>query len=178
MSVSEPPDLHVVPLAGRRVLPKDTSSLSADESGARSTREEIQWLLGEQEDSPPEIALAIESVAPPQQREYRSPPPNHCNAEVCPQCDAWTWKYSELCVHCGFNLPDYFDELAFEQAQEQRRVERERIFLFLTVLVVAGIGAIALSQVTGSPFSRWLLLCGVAGLFAAAMISKELPPSL
>lgn len=178
MSDTGPTDGHIVPLAGRRALSKGAPSSSVEEFGARSTQEEIQWLLGPEDGSVSEPAPASEWLTATQQHEYRGPPPHHANAEVCPQCDYWTWRHSELCVHCGFNLFDYFDEIAFEQAQEQRRIERERILLFLLVLVVGSIGAVALSRVTGSPFSQWLLFGGLGGLFAAAMIGKEIPPSL
>lgn len=38
------------------------------------------------------------------------PDPSHRNAVQCPQCDAFTWRRTQFCKHCGADLAVYAAE--------------------------------------------------------------------
>jgi hypothetical protein len=46
----------------------------------------------------------------------KPPPADHPNAITCPQCEGITWRMTDNCIHCGFNITAYY--------QEQARLER------------------------------------------------------
>jgi hypothetical protein len=70
-------------------------------------RQAIQGLLGEAEPIPPS--------APDKPQ---APEPGHRNAMRCPQCDQYTWRLTQHCIHCGADL--------FADAEERAYLRRRR----------------------------------------------------
>lgn len=90
--------------------PKAESSEAAElpksESQDRDDlRREIETLLGEAEPLP---------TAP---HEPQGPEPGHRNAVRCPQCDQYTWRLMQHCIHCDADLV----AIAAERADRRRR---------------------------------------------------------
>jgi hypothetical protein len=112
MTEPGPEESKVIPLfpgkgsgADRTESPAAAESPSSDAQERDDLRKEIEALLGEAEPLPP---------APP---EPQGPEPGHRNAVRCPQCDQYTWRLMQHCVHCDADLVG----LAAERADRRRR---------------------------------------------------------
>ena len=73
---------------------------------------------------------------------YQKPPPsNHPNAITCPQCDGVTWRMTDNCIHCGFNITAYYQEQArledIAELKAEYRELRKRGLPLLLLLFVA-----------------------------------------
>lgn len=45
-----------------------------------------------------------------EEKDERGPAPSHRNAIRCPQCDRFTWRRTQVCMHCGADLAAYAAE--------------------------------------------------------------------
>jgi len=67
------------------------------------------------------IAGLLDEAGPAPQQQSEGPlvpEPGHRNAVQCPQCDQYTWRMTQHCVHCGADL------LAFAEKRAYRRRRR------------------------------------------------------
>lgn len=156
-------------------------------SARESTRAEIDALLGdlvaaplEQPQLPPEPQASVVVVTEPR---HEAPPPNHRNAIECPQCEKRTWRSTEHCLHCGFNLHQYF--AALEEERQERiharqlihlaEIRRQRLF-WAGGLAIGGITLMvnAMQMPTGL-LSRWMLLGGFAMFVLGSVVHRGSP---
>lgn len=101
--------IRLFPAKGGRA-PDDPppGDIADPETGAPDTvRDKIVGLLGE-----------AEPVSAPPAPGPLAPEPGHRNAVLCPQCDQYTWRMTQHCVHCGADL------LAHAEARAYRRRRR------------------------------------------------------
>ena len=87
-------------------------------------RREVEQMLAEAERVPapePHPAPRLSEPAPPivvvVPEAPKGPPPHHRNAMICPQCDEWTWRATQMCIHCGGDLFAF----ARQRTEERRR---------------------------------------------------------
>ncbi|MBV4551738.1 hypothetical protein HU742_011380 [Pseudomonas sp. SWRI102] len=95
------------------------------------------------------------------------PPAGSDRARECPQCRRCTWRYTQLCMHCDYNLQRH-DEVT-EHAKEQARKERlnlQTLKICISCVAIAVLIFIASDYlpVTLKPWA--VTLTGVLGLFA------------
>lgn len=101
------------------------------------------------------------------------PPPEGSNrARGCPQCGKCTWRYTQLCMHCHYNL-HHHDDVA---AQERERARKERTTHQLLKLFAVCVGVALLSffirDYLPEILKPWALaLTGVFGLLAFVIIT-------
>ena len=157
------------------------------ESRRESTRAQIDALLGDLSAEPPELTQPlVEPLAPVVvvlEPRHEAPPPNHRNAIECPQCDHWTWRSTELCFHCGFNLYFYFAELEAEreeriQARQREHladIRRQRLFWAVGLLVGGFTLTVKATQITPSPLSRWMLIGGFCMFVLGSLVHHGSP---
>lgn len=69
------------------------------------------------------------------------PPHNSDRSRQCPQCDRDTWRYTQLCMHCDYNLQTH-DHIAAQKTALARQQRNNRITL---KICVASIGLAAIS---------------------------------
>lgn len=87
------------------------------------------------------------------QAKYAPPDPNHRNARLCPQCDGITWRATEHCIYCGFNL---FAHDAWCAEQDAFHAEALRLkavdamrWKFIVAIIAIGIACAGLVVVAG-----------------------------
>jgi hypothetical protein len=151
-------------------------------SGLRGTpsdiREELAQLLADGEpDHPAPPANALDPTTSPPvsaSANITGPDPGHRNGIWCPQCDAWTWRATQHCIHCQYDLWAH----AQRQAEEQHRLRiawQKKLALRWTVgLTVGGIAAIGLSPHVPGPAGTALTLAGLMSMAGAMGMGKYL----
>jgi hypothetical protein len=92
--------------------------------------------------------------------------PNNPNVARCPQCHDLTYKYSN-CLHCGLNLPEYFQQMAIQQ-------EKERLLRLMTGCFISGMAIVlGTSKLfsNGSSVAKFCYAFGGILIFAGYMAS-------
>lgn len=78
-------------------------------------------------------------------RYYRLPEPYQANSFLCCQCSEWTWKETELCIHCGYSIANHLAKQNIEFQKEQLKTTRFWLslktlsMLFILLLVVINV---------------------------------------
>ncbi|MGH8758768.1 MAG: hypothetical protein ACREVW_04545 [Burkholderiales bacterium] len=158
----------------------------ADASGQapserEATRAQIDELLIDLSTAPPEAASPVPTTHDPVlvvvEPRTEPPPPGHRNGVECPQCDRWTWRATEHCLHCGYNLYEHFEAM---EAERQARIEarqleyladlrRKRLY-WAGGLVFGGIMLMGNSMQASSDVGGQWMLMGGFGMFVLGML--------
>ncbi|MDN5665109.1 MAG: hypothetical protein L0G41_02645 [Psychrobacter sp.] len=109
----------------------------------------------------------------------KPPPEDHPNAIVCVQCDELTWRLTDCCIHCGFNMDAYAQELVRLENLDQLRFEQQQLKkkilpLLILMLVLAGSVALAALLTDIHPFAYWILIGGmvIISIFIKPSVEK------
>lgn len=103
----------------------------------------------------------------------KQPPPEDSNrARGCPQCGNCTWRYTQLCMHCDYNL-HHHDDVA---ANERERIRKERathqMLKLFTVCTGVALLSFFLTDYLPERLKPWALaLTGVFGLLAFVIMT-------
>lgn len=93
----------------------------------------------------------------------KPPPENHPNAIVCVQCEELTWRLTDCCIHCGFNMDAYAQELVRLENLDQLRFEQQKLknklipFFILMLTCILGVGLGMLLSLR-HPFIYWAVI--------------------
>ena len=111
--------------------------------------------------------------------QQRPPPADHPNAITCVQCDGLTWRMTDCCIHCGFNMDAYAQELVRLENLDQLRFEQQQLkkkILPLLILMLVFAGGVALAALLTDihPFAYWILIGGmvVISIFIKPSVEK------
>lgn len=101
----------------------------------------------------------------------KPPPADHPNAIACVQCEGLTWRLTDCCIHCGFDMDAYTQEQIRLEHLEQLKLDQQRLrnklLPFLISMLACAVG-IALSALLlpKNPFIYWAVI-GVMLILAA-----------
>ena len=103
--------------------------------------------------------------------QQRPPPADHQNAITCGQCDGLTWRMTDRCIHCNFDIAADAQEQQRLERLEQLRFDQQRLkgkLLPLLILMLACAIGIALAALLAptSPFIYWAVI-GIMLVLAA-----------
>lgn len=78
---------------------------------------------------------------------YQQPDSFHKSSFLCYQCSEWTWKETELCIHCGYNIANHLSKENIEyQYQQLKQTEfwvalksLSVVFIILFLMVKIGV---------------------------------------
>ncbi len=168
-----PPDSKVTRLP---VAPTLLSSARLEHDATPdSVREEIEWLFGEATPIP-DVELVVERANPVAPLTTESvdpgPPPQHRNAIECPQCDRWTWRATQHCHRCGFDLFAYYEEQDRDRQLRHQARMRQQFRRKMVLLTCSGMGLVYLAPHAPQPFSGVMVLAGFFALVVAAAFLK------
>lgn len=91
------------------------------------------------------------------------PPPDHPNAVVCVQCEAYTWRLTDCCMHCRFNMAAHTQEQIRLESLAKLRLEQKRlkkkVFPLLAFMLVPA-GGVVLMAFSGNKHHviYWVLI--------------------
>ncbi len=88
----------------RPVDPPDGETAGSSAGDPEVVRQTIVGLLGDAEPIP---EPPLEGPAAPE--------PGHRNAVLCPQCDQYTWRMTQHCIHCGADLVAHAEERIYRR---------------------------------------------------------------
>lgn len=111
--------------------------------------------------------------------QQKPPPVDHPNAIVCVQCEGHTWRLTDCCIHCGFNMDAYAQELVRLENLDQLRFEQQQLkkkILPLLILMLVFAGGVALAALLTDihPFAYWILIGGMVAIsiFIKPLVEK------
>lgn len=111
--------------------------------------------------------------------QQKPPPVDHPNAIVCVQCEGHTWRLTDCCIHCGFNMDAYAQELVRLESLDQLRFEQQQLkkkILPLLILMLVFAGGVALAALLTDihPFAYWILIGGMVAIsiFIKPLVEK------
>lgn len=95
--------------------------------------------------------------------QQRPPPADHPNAISCRQCDGLTWRMTDRCIHCNFDIAADAQEQMRLQHLEQLRLELKQLKgKLLPLLGAMLLCAISLALVAflapQTPFIYWAVI--------------------
>lgn len=103
--------------------------------------------------------------------QQRSPPADHPNAIVCRQCEDLTWRMTDRCIHCNFDIAaDVQEQLRLERLEQLRFDQQSLKSKLMPLLGAMLLCAISLALIAflapQSPFIYWAVL-GIMLVLAA-----------
>lgn len=103
--------------------------------------------------------------------EKLAPPETSDRARECPQCGKHTWRYTQLCRHCDYDLHRH-DSIEAEEKEERRRARANtfllKVFSVSTVIAVAGF---CFKEYFPESLQNWVFgVSAVAGLLAFSVL--------
>lgn len=93
----------------------------------------------------------------------KPPPEDHPNAIVCVQCEELTWRLTDCCIHCGFNMDAYAQEqIRLEQLEQLRRDQQKlknKLIPFFVSMLFCLLGTgLGLYLSSTNPFIYWAVI--------------------
>lgn len=93
----------------------------------------------------------------------KPPPADHPNAIVCEQCEGLTWRLTDCCMHCNFDMAAYAQEqIRLENlAQlrfEQQKLRKQLLPLLISMLFCAIGIALTAFLAPKNPFIYWAVI--------------------
>lgn len=102
------------------------------------------------------------------------PKPGHRNGMICPQCDRWTWRATEECRHCYYNLFNHAEQIAQERREEFLAYRRIELSRWARGLALGGIAIIYFSKEAPGSLGGSMVFLGLAALFGAFVCGKAI----
>lgn len=95
--------------------------------------------------------------------QQKPPPSDHPNAITCVQCDGLTWRMTDRCIHCNFDMAAHTKEQQHLQQLEQLRLEYHELrgkAIPLMVAIAVCLIALALTifLAPNTPYLYWAIL--------------------
>ncbi|MDG9783686.1 hypothetical protein [Metapseudomonas otitidis] len=97
----------------------------------------------------------------------KPPPPGSDRERICPQCDKPTWRYTQLCMHCDYDLHAHDVTVAEHEAAELKRAEQKRLLVVFTVAFSTALGLFFVKRFLPDSIQSWIIgLIAVLGVIA------------
>lgn len=156
------------------------STPTAAPNNELSVRAEVSQLMGEAEPAPPSAELEPkwlsrrhdQPIQPAPESDWGSEP-GHRNGTVCPQCDRWTWRATELCIYCRYNLFEHAKREAQERHMQWIARRQQRLPYWALGLTAGGMAMIFLFRSLPNAL-EWPIAAGGLLAFAGASICVKL----
>lgn len=126
---------------------------------------ELQW--------PPARKQEVANLAPAPHAES-GPEPGHRNAMICPQCDHWTWRATEECRHCHYNLFKHAERIVQKRREEFLAYRRKELSQWAFWLASGGIALIYFSPRITDPVGGAMMGIGLVALYGAFVCGKAI----
>ncbi|WP_448680557.1 hypothetical protein [Pseudomonas nicosulfuronedens] len=98
------------------------------------------------------------------------PPPGSDRARSCPQCTKTTWRYTQLCMHCDYDLRAHDASLAHEQEVKVAQEYQKRLVTVFGIAFTAALGLLYVRQYLPESLRSWAVglavACGVIAFIA------------
>jgi len=100
-----------------------------------------------------------------------SPPQNSDRAKACPQCRKCTWRYTQLCMHCDYDLHRH-DQIQAEELAELRRNQNNiRLLKIFAASALVAIGSFSFREYFPAELQNWVVgVAVVSGLLAFTIL--------
>ena len=56
----------------------------------------------------------------------KPPDPNDPNGCNCPQCQGWTWRHTQHCIFCGYDILAHNERLRLRALEEQKALRQRK----------------------------------------------------
>lgn len=100
-----------------------------------------------------------------------APPRASDRARDCPQCGKSTWRYTQLCMHCDYDLHRHDAVEAEERAELRREQANTQLVKIFSISVVVAIAGFSLKGYFPEGLQNWVMgVSVVAGMLAFAVL--------
>jgi hypothetical protein len=100
------------------------------------------------------------------------PPAGSDRERICPQCDKPTWRYTQLCMHCDYDLHRHDETVAREKEEERMRAFQQRLMIVFGGTFTAAMALLYVKQYLPEGLRSWAV--GIAiGLGVIAFIAMK-----
>ncbi|QHA95826.1 hypothetical protein [Pseudomonas sp. J380] len=104
-------------------------------------------------------------------RSGKEPPPRGSDRErECPQCAKPTWRYTQLCMHCDYDLYRHDQVEAEDQAKRHNEAVGVVMLKAVGVCVVVAVGSFLIKDHLPDPLQKWAIGITVATGFLAFVL--------
>ncbi|MDU9392127.1 hypothetical protein [Pseudomonas sp. zfem002] len=95
------------------------------------------------------------------------PPPGSDRERECPQCGQPAWRYTQLCMHCDYDMHRH-DQIVAEEENQQRKIENNnRLLKAFGVFVAIATCSFLIKDHLPASLQHWSIgVTAVAGIFA------------
>lgn len=101
----------------------------------------------------------------------QAPPPGSDRERECPQCGKPAWRYTQLCMHCDYDLHRHDQIEALEEAERRKDAHNIRMLKALLVCVAIAVGSFFLKDHLPKALEAWsITVTVVAGFFAFVIL--------
>ena len=76
-------------------------------------------------------------------KRYKAPPANHPNGMCCPNCESWTWRTTQYCVECPYDIWLHFEKL--EKKNKKQVLKKRSLYCLLFAAICFAVGYISLN---------------------------------
>lgn len=98
----------------------------------------------------------------------KPPDPDDPNGCDCPQCQEWTWRHTQHCIFCGYDILAHNERLRLKAIEEQRAFRQQQSrYLAMFNGIISFCALIVFEKFNISALNLcWVLLVSTAFFFA------------
>lgn len=101
------------------------------------------------------------------------PPPGSDRERECPQCGKPAWRYTQLCMHCDYDLHRHDQAAAEEQAECRKEANNLRMLKICIGCVAVAVGSWAVKDHLPEALQSWSIAMTVAAGFIAFAVLQS-----
>lgn len=104
----------------------------------------------------------------------QAPPPGSDRERVCPQCRAPTWRYTQLCMHCDYDLHMHDQVEAEEEAARRKGRANVRMLKICVGCIAVTAGSIFIKDYLPEALRAWAIgVAAVSGFLAFCILQNH-----
>ncbi|WP_433886085.1 hypothetical protein [Pseudomonas vranovensis] len=102
------------------------------------------------------------------------PPPGSDRERECPQCGKPAWRYTQLCMHCDYDLHRHDQIEAAERVERRKEANGLRMLKAFGVCVAIAVGSFFIRGYLPGALQDWAIaLTVVSGFLAFVILQAE-----
>lgn len=104
-------------------------------------------------------------------RQGKELPPSGSDRErICPQCDKPTWRFTQLCIHCDYDLHRHDETASREEEAARQQALQQKLVIIFGVAFSAALGLFYVKQYLPEWLQSWVfgiaIGCGLIAFIA------------
>lgn len=103
----------------------------------------------------------------------KEPPPAGSDRErICPQCGKPTWRFTQLCMHCDYDLHHHDQTVAREETAARQQAFQQKMMIIFGVAISAGLSIFYVKRYLPDWLQSWAFIIAIGCGFIAFIAMK------